>query len=654
LSPNTLNDANWLEEEGVADKVAKALLAWCIDNKASVYTHWFQPLGASGVRHGFTAGVQVSMMTFDENNEPCWRFSGKELKQGETDGSSYMNGHLRTTHRAGGYLNIDTTSPPFIRGDTMFIPACFTSYNGDALDEKTPLLRAGDALSLQGTRLLKLMGFETERIVTNIGLEQEIFLIPRDQFHKRMDLRMAGRTIIGQDAPRGQEMCDHYMAPPSTVGPALACMQEIQEEAFKLGIPLRTRHREVAPNQYEFAPQFGTVTTQTDQNLMVMQILDEVASKHGLAALIQEKPFAGINGSGKHNNWSLGTEKGINLLNIGQISKASKNPDIFPMVMASILQAANRHGDLMRMSISSPGNDFRLGACEAPPAIMSVYLGDTMTKYLTTYASGDFEVEYDVDTKTKSLGADSMGKVNLPPEDRNRTSPFPYGGHRFEFRAVGSSQNVSMVNTVLATIVAESFKEFADKIECGADPRILISESLKVNMNVVFNGNGYSLENQKFLTQRGIWRIDDSIDAICRLSAEKNLKLMTNLSVMSQKEIAARQTAMLEHYVGTVDIEARSLIDMMYHHVIPSARTCHQLPTTSVDDLLKSVGALKSALKACGEEQDEVKKARLARTLRLVTMDEVRSQCDEVEENCAASNWTLPTYSDLLFLDQTS
>jgi glutamine synthetase len=367
LPKDTLDTAAWTTN-GKADKVAAAVLEWAKDNGASVYCHWFQPLGSSGVRHGQSAQVQNTMMEFSKDGTPVWDFKGKNILKGETDGSSYPNGGLRATHRAGGYLSVDPTSPIFLRGDTIFIPSCLVSYYGHALDEKTPLLRASDAMSKEGARLLGHLGYKVKGIQANIGLEQEIFLIPRSAYFKRPDLQLSGRTVLGRMPPRGQEMSDHYMAPPSLTSSALACMQEIQDQCFRMGIPLRTRHREVAPNQYEFAPLYGTVTTQIDQNLMVMQIIEEVAASHGLAALLQEKPFQGVNGSGKHNNWSIATDDGTNLLNVGQLA-AKAGPDVFPVIMAAIVKAINENGDLMRLAIATPGNDFRLGACEAPPGL---------------------------------------------------------------------------------------------------------------------------------------------------------------------------------------------------------------------------------------------------------------------------------------------
>merc|ERR1719440_2508159 len=340
------------------------------------------------------------------------------------------------------------------------------------------------------------MGYDVGTVQSNIGLEQEFFLVPRETYKRRPDLQIVGRTLIGKDAPRGQEMCDHYMAPPSFYTPALACITEMQETCFRMGIPLRTRHREVAPNQYEFAPLFGTVTTQIDQNLVVMQIIEETAAQYGLAALLQEKPFNNINGSGKHNNWSLFTDCGTNLFNVAQLNKNSGNPAAFPTVMSAICKAVLENGDLMRMAIASPGNDFRLGACEAPPAIMSVYLGDDMTKYLEAFKNGESK-EYSPTTKMLSTGVKALADVEVPAEDRNRTSPFPYGGHRFEFRAVGSAQNVSLVNTVLNTITAKAFADFSDAIEKGAKPDQVAREALKASWKVVFNGNGYDEANQE-------------------------------------------------------------------------------------------------------------------------------------------------------------
>ncbi|KAL7504558.1 hypothetical protein ACHAXN_002180 [Cyclotella atomus] len=649
-SGDILKDPSWVKSH--ADIVAKAVLDWAVDRGANTYCHWFQPMASSGVRHGQTGQVQNMMMKFNRStNDVEFDFDGKNLVKGETDGSSYPNGGLRATHQAGGYLALDTSSPIFLRGDTVFIPSAFVSYYGAALDEKTPLLRSNAALSKHGKRLLKHLGLDIgdKEVVSNIGLEQEFFLVPREQYYRRPDLQLAGRTIMGRDAPRGQEMCDHYMAPPSLANPALACMQEIQDECWRLGIPLKTRHREVAPNQYEFAPLYGYNTTQVDQNLMVMQIIEEVSTRHGLAALLQEKPFNDVNGSGKHNNWSIATEDGIMMLHPKAINTATGNNSAFAVIMAAIIAAVNEHGDLMRMAIANPGNDFRLGACEAPPAIVSTYLGDDITFYLSHFKDGKGEGEYVPSVKTLDLGTHEVLPFEVPAEDRNRTSPFPYGGARFEFRAVGSSQNVSMVNTVLNTIVAEKFAEFSDAIDAGADPHDIARNSLNENWKIIFNGNNYDEAMQQELTDRGIWRIDSGVEAIARLTAEKNINLFQKMKVLTKEECQSRQTILHDHYTGTVEIEAKCMIDMIQQHIIPSVKAAGVGPLADLEAAIKT---LKTALAEVHGADDSYKKAQLSRVLRLETMIDIRAICDAAEEVVPANLWTLATYKELLFLDQ--
>nr|BAG39455.1 glutamine synthetase type III [Chaetoceros compressus] len=649
-SGDILKDPSWTKNN--ADVVAAAVLDWAVDNGANTFCHWFQPMASSGVRHGQTGQVQNMMMKFDsETNEPVFDFKGKDLIKGETDGSSYPNGGLRGTHCAGGYVAIDTSSPIFLRGDTIFVPSAFVSYYGNALDEKTPLLRANAALQKNGARLLKHLGLEVPEkggLVANIGLEQEIFLVPRDQYYRRPDLQFTGRTVIGKNAPRGQEMCDHYMAPLSSATSALACMQEIQEECWKLGIPLKTRHREVAPNQFEFAPLFGANTTQIDQNLMVMQIIEEVAPRHGLAALLQEKPFNDVNGSGKHNNWSIATADGVQLLLPKAINAATNNDYAFPIIMAAIVSALDCHGDLLRMAISSPGNDFRLGACEAPPAIVSTYLGEDMTFYLEHFKDGKGSGEYVPGTKTLDLGVSEILPFEVPAEDRNRTSPFPYGGARFEFRAVGSSQNVSMVNTVLNTITAEKFGEFADRMDAGEDPVEVAKDALNKHWRVIFNGNNYDEAMQEMLTERGVWRIDSGVEAIHRLTDEKNTSLFEKMKVMSKEECAAREAVLHDHYAGTVEMEALTLIDMINQNIIPSVKAAGVGPLAELEE---AVTTLKASVAEMHAAEDSLSTARIARVLRLETMIEVREVCDAAEEVVPADLWSLATYKELLFLD---
>jgi len=646
LPAGLLDDPSWTKTS--SDKVAAAVMEWAHDKGASVFTHWFQPLGASGCRHGMTGQVQNAMFTFDKAGKPDWSFTGKELLKGETDGSSYPSGGMRATHTAGGYTVLDPTSSIFLRGDTVFIPTVFVSFYGDALDEKTPLLRSMQALSKEGTRLLKLLGYDVGSVFPNIGLEQEFFFVPRKDYYRRPDLQLTGRTIMGKLAPRGQEMCDHYM---SAINPvAMACMAEIQHECFMMGIPLRTRHREVAPNQYEFAPFFGTATTQIDQNLMVMQVCDEIAARHGLACLAQEKPFSGINGSGKHNNYSLGTDTGVNLLNPGQLLKATGKAEIFPILMSAIVKAVDEYGDLMRMSIASPGNDFRLGACEAPPAIVSTYLGDDITSYLEAFKDTKTAAEYVPSIATCDLGVDAIAPFTTPAEDRNRTSPFPYGGHRFEFRAVGSSQNVSMVNTVLCTIFAECFSQFSDAIEKGAKPIDLASDALNKHWKVIFNGNGYSEEWPIEAGKRGVTRIDSGVEAMATLSAPKNIALFEKMKVLSEKEAKARTVVMFDHYAGSVEMEALCMVDMINQHVIPSVKNA-ELSDAMVKDLESSVTAVSAGLSGMHAAEDEYTKASLARVLRLETMEAAREVCDKAEAVVPADLWTLATYKELLFLD---
>jgi len=649
-SGDLLKDPSWTKTH--SDTVAKAVLDWGLDNGANVYCHWFQPMAASGVRHGQTGQVHNIMLKFnDETMDIAPDFKGKHLIKGETDGSSYPNGGLRGTHQAGGYLAIDTSSPIFMRDDTIFIPSAFVSYYGAALDEKTPLLRANAALNKEGSRLLKHLGLDLGAtgsfLKANIGLEQEIFLVPRDAYYKRPDLQLTGRTIIGKNAPRGQEMCDHYMAPLSSATAALGCMQEIQDECWRLGIPLKTRHREVAPNQFEFAPLFGANTTQIDQNLMVMQVIEEIAPKHGLAALLQEKPFNDVNGSGKHNNWSLGTSDGVMCFDPDSLTDATGNNHAFSVLMAAVIAAVDEYGDLMRMAIASPGNDFRLGACEAPPAIVSTYLGDDMTEYLKAFMNGE-EKKYNPGKKTLDLGTSEVLPFEVPAEDRNRTSPFPYGGARFEFRAVGSSQNVSMVNTVLNTITANKFAEFADRIDAGESAEDVARGALKEHWKVIFNGDNYCEENQEKLTSDGLWRIDSGVEAIHRIVAPENVALFEKMGVLSKDECEARQVILHDHYTGTVEMEALTLVDMISQNIIPACKTAG---VGDVAGLESSVATLKSAVAEIHATEDSYEKAKLARVLRLETMIDIRAICDAAEEVVPADLWSLASYKELLFLD---
>jgi len=651
LSPEDLATGAWVKDKAKADKMADAVREWAVDRGASVFCHWFQPL-ASTDRHGQAGQVQLSMFEFGKDGKPIWDFKGKDLLQGETDGSSYPNGGLRATHTAGAYLTVDPESPIWLKGDSIFVPACFVSFKGASLDQKIPLKRAVQAYSKQGTRLFKAMGVEIDSMIINIGLEQEFFLVPRDQYYRRPDLQMIGRTVIGKLPARGQELCGHYMAPINAEGPCLKFMQDVQHECFKLGIPMKTRHREVAPNQYEVAALFGKVAVHVDENLKVMQILEEVAIKHGLACLLIEKPFAGVNGSGKHNNWSLAAVKDgeqTNLYNPEAVMKMSGKKELFPVIMAATVAAVDKFGDLMRMSIAPPGNDFRLGAMEAPPAVMSTYLGEQMTTYLEEFQKGDVK-EYVPKTTQINLGVDDLPEITAPAEDRNRTSPFPYGGNRFEFRACGSSQNVSLVNTVLAAMMANEFREIAERVEKGEKATDVAAELLKAHFKCVYNGDGYDPKWPDQATERGTWRIDSGIDAICKYTDQKNLDLFIKNGVFSKEDVVARRTVMLEMYHEVVLMELMVMIDMINQHVIPSMKNAC-LPD-HVSKLEEAVPKLEKALKDLHAEEDEVKKAHLAHSMRMDgVMPEVRDVCDEAEAKCPANLWTLATYKELFFVD---
>jgi len=638
-----LEDPSWVSTK--ADKVAAALKDWGMDHGATCTAHWFQPLGSNEVRPGMAGMVINHFFAFHpEKGNIEFKYDGETLVKGETDGSSYPNGGLRATHTAGGYTIIDPTSPIFMRGDTIHIPCVFISWTGHALDEKTPLLRAEQAMSREGVRLLKNLGYNVKGLQSNIGLEQEFFLIPRDAFARRLDLQMTGRTILGKNAPRGQEMCDHYFAP---LNPnAQDCIKAIQEEAFNLGISLKTRHREVAPNQYEMAPYFGRVTQQVDQNLVIMQLCEEIAARYNLACLFQEKPFADINGSGKHNNWSIGTTCGVNLLNAKQVEKASGSPLTFPIILAAIISGVDKHGDLMRAAIAAPGNDFRLGACEAPPAVISAYLGASVTDFLDDFRQGK-SASYNPAKKMLSSGVDVVPDFEVPAVDRNRTSPFPFGGHRFEFRAVGSTQNVSMVNTVLATMSAQAFAEFSDAIEAGKKPEDVAKESLNKHWRVIFDGNGYDPAWLDEADKRGIWRIDSGVDAINMMGSDKNIKLFSDMKVLSKEELFARRDISLQHYAGIVEMEALCFIDMLKQQVIPAIKEAEQ-DTKGVEAALKAV---QDGLSAMHHEADDYKKAALARVLRLETMISAREAVDAAEGECPAHLWPLATYKEMLFLD---
>jgi len=649
LDADLLSDTSWAMDKAVADKVANAVRKWALSKNASMVTHLFQPLGSAGIRRGQTGQVHNAMFNFDSKNSLKMVFGGSEMLKGETDGSSYMNGGLRATHTAGGYTALDPSSPMFIRGDTLYIPTIFVSFYGKALDEKTPLLRSMSCVSKSTINLLSKFGYNgCKWVYPMIGLEQELFLVPREAYFKRPDLQLAGRTVMGASASRGQELCDHYMGPLNPV--ALACMKEIQHECFKMGIPLNTRHREVAPNQYEVAPYFGVATTQIDENLQVMELFEEIAAKHGLAALLHEKPFKGINGSGKHNNFSLGGDNGLNLFNGPQVSEMTGNAECFPMIMAAVVKAVSKYPDLLRMSIAAPGNDFRLGAMEAPPSIISTYLGEALTSFLKTVQETKASPGMYNPTKTMIDAAPGLvAPFSAPAEDRNRTSPFPYGGHRFEFRAVGSSQNVSMVNTCLCSAIAKVMDEFCAEMDAGKPAMEIAAAALAESESIIFNGNGYSAEWPVEAAKRGLLIENSNPEAIQLLKREKNIELFEKLGVMTKDETIARADVMHEQYVGTVEIEANVMVEMIETMAMPAVKAAG----LSTSEMAAGAAKIKSNLEALLKLDSAYEQSKAARVLRLETMEDARKVCDELETKVPAGTWPIASYHSLLFLDFT-
>jgi len=612
-------------------------------------SHWFQPLGSAGVRRGQTGQVHNAMFNFGEDNVLKWVFDGGSLLKGETDGSSYLNGGLRATHTAGGYTALDPSSPMFVRNDVLYVPTIFVSFYGKALDEKTPLLRSMEAVSTAGVKLLDKLGYRCKTVLPMIGLEQEFFLVPREAYFKRVDLQLSGRTIMGAFPARGQELSDHYMGPLNPA--ALACMKELQHECFKMGIPLNTRHREVAPNQYECAPYFGVASAQIDENLMVMELMEEIAAKHGLAALLHEKPFKGINGSGKHNNFSLAADSGMNLFNGPQVSQMTNNSKAFPCIMACVIKAVATYPDLLRMSIAAPGNDFRLGAMEAPPSIISTYLGEALTSFLAGVKDDKVAGMYD---PTKTVVNPAPGKVapfTVPAEDRNRTSPFPYGGHRFEFRAVGSTQNVSMVNTVLCTAIASYFDEMATAIIKGNELE-LAAKYLEESWPIIFNGDGYAASWPSQAAQRGLHIENSNPEAIQNLTVKKNVELFEKMNVMSKDETLARAEAMHVQYTGLVEIELKCMIEMIQTMVVPASKV-GGIDGGLIAKIEAGVGKLKAGLHSMETAPSPYESSKAARVARLETMEAVRALCDEAESKCPAGTWPIASYHSLLFLDFT-
>ena len=652
----------------VANAVAAAMRDWAVEHGATHFTHWFQPLT------GVTAEKHDSFISPSPDGGGIMEFSGKELIQGEPDASSFPSGGLRATFEARGYTAWDPTSYAFIKGHTLCVPTAFCSYGGEALDKKTPLLRSMQALNKQALRVLKLFGNEDVKCVRPcVGPEQEYFLVDKDMYEKRKDLVFCGRTLFGAKPPKGQELDDHYFG---VIKPRVeAYMEDLNQELWKLGILAKTEHNEVAPAQHELAPIFSVANVATDHNQLTMEIMQKVASRHGLVCLLAEKPFAGVNGSGKHNNWSLATDTGVNLFKPGDTPYENAQ---FLLFLCGAIQAVDNYQDLLRLSVATAGNDHRLGANEAPPAVISIFLGDELTAVLDAIEN---DAPYSGTEKTVlKLGVHVLPKFTRDTTDRNRTSPFAFTGNKFEFRMVGSSDSIACANIMLNASMAETLKEFADKLEGASDFETalhdLIKETIKAHKRIIFNGNGYDDAWIKEATEkRGLLNLRTTPDALATILEKKNVDMLTSLKVFSEAEIHSRYEICLENYCKTVNIEGLTMVDMARKEILPAveaylsdlsgtvAAKAAAVPglackyekgiitklSALVDEIDDAAEALDSTLVRLKAVPDVTDAAYVIRDVVLQKMAELRVVCDEAETLTAAKYWPFPTYGDLLF-----
>ena len=652
----------------VANAVATAMKDWAVAHGATHYTHWFQPLT------GITAEKHDSFISPSPDGGVIMEFSGKELIKGEPDASSFPSGGLRATFEARGYTAWDPTSYAFIKGKTLCIPTAFCSYGGEALDKKTPLLRSMEALNKQALRILHLFGNDSVKCVrTSVGPEQEYFLITKEMYDKRPDIRFTGRTLFGVKPPKGQEMDDHYFG---VIKPKVAeFMEDLNDELWKLGILAKTEHNEVAPAQHELAPIYTTTNIATDHNQLTMEIMQKVASRHGLVCLLHEKPFAGVNGSGKHNNWSMATDAGVNLLSPGETPYENAQ---FLVFLCAVIKAVDDYQDLLRISVATAGNDHRLGANEAPPAVVSIFLGDELAAVLEAIENN---TPYVGAEKTQmKLGVDVLPKFSRDTTDRNRTSPFAFTGNKFEFRMLGSSNSIACANIMLNSAVAESLKVFADELEKSAnfdaDLQSLIRKTIKDHKRIIFNGNGYDDSWIKEATgKRGLLNYRTTPDCIPHLLDKKNIDMLTSHKVFSEVELKSRYEITLENYCKTVIIEANTMVSMARTQIAPAiekyindlAKTASLKKSLSPDiscgfetGVITKLSGLVDTISAKTEELDrkiaEVQnigeigaQADAVRDSILTNMSELRLACDEAETVSAKEYWPFPTYGDLLF-----
>ena len=652
----------------VANAVAAAMKDWAVEYGATHFTHWFQPLT------GITAEKHDSFITPASDGRVIMEFSGKELIKGEPDASSFPSGGLRATFEARGYTAWDPTSYAFIKDKTLCIPTAFCSYGGEALDKKTPLLRSMQALNKQALRILRLFGNTDVKCVrTSVGPEQEYFLVDKALYEQRKDLVFCGRTLFGAKAPKGQEMDDHYFG---VIKPRVAAyMADLNEELWKLGVLAKTEHNEVAPSQHELAPIYTTTNIATDHNQLTMEIMQKVAAKHGLVCLLHEKPFAGVNGSGKHNNWSMATDTGVNLLTPGETPYENAQ---FLLFLCAVIKAVDDYQDLLRVSVATAGNDHRLGANEAPPAVVSMFLGDELTAVLDAIEN---DAPYSGSEKTTmKLGVHVLPKFTRDTTDRNRTSPFAFTGNKFEFRMLGSSNSIACANIMLNAAVAESLKIYADRLENVDDFETalhdMIKKTIKDHKRIIFNGNGYDDAWIKEATEeRGLLNLRTTPDAMPAMIADKNVKMLTAHKIFSPAELHSRYEILLENYSKTVNIEALTMVDMARKEILPAVEgytkslaetlaakkaavaglpckyetaTITKLSELS-DEIADATADLDGEIAKFQAIEDVTEAANDIRDVILGKMDALRAVCDEAETITAKEFWPFPTYSDLLF-----
>ena len=648
----------------IANVVANAMKDWAIEKGATHFTHWFQPMT------GVTAEKHESFISPNDEGRVIMEFSGKELVKGESDASSFPSGGLRATFEARGYTAWDATSYAFIKEKTLCIPTAFCSYAGDALDEKTPLLRSMEDFNREALRILKLFGSDATSVKTTVGPEQEYFLIDKSVYEKRPDLIYTGRTLFGKKPPKGQELEDHYYG---TIKPRIkAFMEDLDEELWKLGISAKTEHNEVAPAQHELAPIFATTNIAADHNQLTMELLKKVASKHGLFCILHEKPFEGVNGSGKHNNWSAATNTGVNLLEPGDTP--SENAQ-FLLFLSAVIKAVDEYQELLRISVATAANDHRLGASEAPPAIISMFVGDELGEILESIKKGNEYAAHE--KKQMKVGVHTLPRIPKDNTDRNRTSPFAFTGNKFEFRALGSSASISEVNTVLNTIVAEELRQFADVLEntdnFEKELHNLIRKTIKEHERIIFNGNGYDESWEKEAAERGLLNLKTTPDAYSKYLDKKNVELFSSHGVFTLTEMKSRYEIALENYIKTINIEAETMIEMTRKQILPAVSSFEEdlasaisskkdvseklsckfeeetleFESKTADKAYSAMKNLEKTLKAAKGESLEL--AMYYKDKVIPAMRKLRTEVDTLETTTGAEYWPLPTYGEMLF-----